>query len=214
MVDGRLMFRRTVGSARALVRIAREDGALFSFVAGQHLTVTLPTGAQCPYSICSAPGLAYVELYVSLSEPWPTKGMAVGLGEPSGELTLDEVPDEARLIFVASGSGVSPFVSMLRAHPQRRAHSTLIEGARTEQELAFREELDAMHGLIYRPTLTQPGDDWLGLRGRVQVWLEQELREATDVHVLVCGHAPMVDDVRALALSHGVDTAHIHAEAY
>jgi ferredoxin-NADP reductase len=212
MLDARIVARRDLGASLALVRIAREDGALHVFTPGQHITVALPSGNKLPYSIVSAPGLAYLELFVSLSEAWPKVGERVGLGAPGGVLTLDGVPDDARLIFVATGTGVSPFVSMLRTYAYRRAHSTLIQGARNEEELPFRDELAAMPGLVYRPTLSQPGEAWMGLRGRVQTWLEQE--PIGDAHVFLCGHAPMIEDARAALRARGLAADRIHAEAY
>ena len=214
MADARLVFRREVSSQRVLVRIAREDGGRFVFTPGQHLTVTFANGVRLPYSIASAPGLAYVELYVSLIEPWPEQGSLLELSEPAGTFTLDGVPDNARLLFIASGSGVAPFVSMLRTYLPRRAHSALIQGSRSAEELAFSEELEAMDGLIYRPTLTQAADTWPGLRGRVQPWLAEALREFSDAHVFLCGHAPMIEEGRGLAVAQGFDVARIHAEFY
>jgi ferredoxin/flavodoxin---NADP+ reductase len=138
---------------------------------------------------------------------------------PLGTFTLDRISPDRDLAFVATGTGLAPFVSMLRTFlgTARWRRCVLIHGARTTSDLAWRNELEAAQHehptLLYLPTLTREPEDssWTGERGRVQHLLEPDTwrthvgAELTPDHwtLLLCGNPDMIRDVRATLETRG-----------
>lgn len=135
---------------------------------------------------------------------------------PRGYFTLENVPVESDVIFVATGTGVAPFMSKLRtfAAKKRWRRAVLVHAVRYERDLAFREELAALdrsnENFSYLPTVTRDGKNggWKGLRIRPQEVLQREdfptLSGGIDVHpsgdnlhLFFCGNPDMVRDAVA-----------------
>lgn len=99
---------------------------------------------------------------------------------PKGRFTVPDLvgPDDRRLkLFVAAGTGLAPYVSIVRSHLDMHADARLdgfaiLHGASYPEELGYRDELEAwrQHGLIYVPTVSRPMErpDWRGVHGRVE----------------------------------------------
>jgi NAD(P)H-flavin reductase len=97
----------------------------------------------------------------------------------------------------------------------------LLHGARTQDKLLFAAELAALakerpSQFRFEPTLTQPGNDWSGRRGRVQEHLAPlvEHVERGRVQVYVCGTKTMVDGVRSRLGELGIDPKQVASEAH
>jgi ferredoxin-NADP reductase len=236
--DARLTATRYLSpSVRELV-FERADGEPMEFLPGQwvNLLLSLPTGEiKRAYSIASPPdGTPRFELAVTrvtggaASEHLHTipEGTVVRAVGPQGFFTRS--PGEiAPALFVATGTGITPLRSMLAAaiRAGSRAPLWLLFGARHEEDILYRDELDAIGredpGFRYAITLSQPGPSWQGLRGYVQLHVP-ELYAALKAsaspelpHVYVCGLDRMVKVVRDLARNElGVDRKLVHQERY
>lgn len=77
----------------------------------------------------------------------------------TGSLTLKYVKPGRNLYMMATGTGLAPFISLVRASEtwQHFEKVVLIHTVRTVHELAYREELEARNGdtLVYVPTVTR-----------------------------------------------------------
>ena len=155
---------------------------------------------------------------------------------PKGHFTLQGIPESRHLVCVATGTGIAPFVSMLRRYrgTGRWRKLTIVCGARESADLAYDAELQ--QAALIDPTVRyaavasrEPSaSSWLGGRGRVQSVLEDaafrsiagELLLPHDAHVLLCGNPAMIEDVRVLLEPRGfvLDTAktpgNLHFERY
>jgi ferredoxin--NADP+ reductase len=100
----------------------------------------------------------------------------------AGVFTIDDTigaGDERLRVMVAAGTGIAPFISMLRSELRRDPHGDLsrwavLHGASHPNELAYRDEFLAMsraNGLHYLPTVSRPGE-WTGHRGRVESFFD------------------------------------------
>jgi ferredoxin--NADP+ reductase len=129
-----------------------------------------------------------------------------------GKFTLSEVPRDRDLVLVATGTGIAPFVSMLRTYRdgERWRRVAIVHGARRASDLGYAGDLEERvqqdARVSYLPTLTREnGDSWSGLRGRVQAALEPEIfRERAGFEldparcdVFLCGNPAMIQDVCA-----------------
>jgi ferredoxin-NADP reductase len=223
-------------SVRGLV-FQRCDGRPVVFEPGQWLSLVLPLDAgdvRRSYSIASAPaGDPRFELAVTrvlggagseyLCDLAPgAKLQAIG---PQGFFT--RAPDDAApALFVATGTGVTPLRSMLRAAVSRRSEAPLwlLLGVRHEADLLYRDELEAL--ARERPnvrvdfTLSRPHDAWTGRRGYVQhhvpqLWDALASLGSGEPHLYVCGLEKMVTSVRDLVRKQlGAPRQRVHSERY
>lgn len=145
-------------------------------------------------------------------------GEAVEVQEPLGYFTLRH--PERPAVFVATGTGIAPFRSILLASLASSAPITLLFGARYPQGLLYREEFEGLARQYphfhFIPTVTRPDDSWRGATGRVQAHLNDALaRHGADTpDVYICGLAEMVEETRALLKQKGFDRKQIICEKY
>ncbi|MGI0037493.1 MAG: ferredoxin--NADP reductase, partial [Nitrososphaera sp.] len=130
----------------------------------------------------------------------------------------DGSPDNRRLVLVASGTGLAPFVSY-SLHLQNigsKRKIILLHGARNAQELGYRSIFEGMEktgNFIYLPTVSRPGDElskgWRGNSGRVESLLTRtggaSILERTvgeqvapeNSFFCICGYQGTIDSVIA-----------------
>ena len=209
----------------------------FSFTPGQFISVIEPVDGKeiaRPYSIASPRGGNRFSLCLNrvpdgvlstyLFDLKP--GDEVKIHEPLGYFTLRQTLGHLgrRAVFIATGTGIAPFRSMLLDHlPKTHPRVTLLFGVRYEQGLLYREEFEKLASQYpefhFMPTITRPSESWTGRTGRVQSHLDEalalETREGiSTVDVYVCGLKEMVDDVRKALKRRGFDRTQIIYEKY
>jgi ferredoxin-NADP reductase len=149
-------------------------------------------------------------------------GDEVEMGEPLGYFTLRH-PGH-RSVFIATGTGIAPFRSMLLEHlPKSHPRITLLFGVRNEEGLLYRDDLEHLakryESFRFLPTITRPTETWMGRTGRVQQHLDEALavpsyEDQSTLDVYICGLKQMVDDVRAELKKRGFDRKQIIYEEY
>ena len=148
-------------------------------------------------------------------------GDAITFQGPFGNFILH--PPMRDTLFIATGTGIAPIRSMLHwllaaedRHEGRQL--SLLFGARTEQDLYYREEFEqlaAKHDNFYfLPSLSRAPAGWQGLRGYVQTHVNEIVGSRTDMHAYICGLAKMVKANRDLLKSLGWDRTSIRYERY
>jgi ferredoxin-NADP reductase len=200
----------------------------FPFTPGQFVSIKEQVAGKevtRAYSIASAPdgnrfSLCLNRVAEGLVSPRLfalAPGEHVEVQEPLGYFTLRR--PEKSAVFVATGTGVAPFRSILLSALPQSGPITLLFGARYAHGVLYREELEALaeqHAHFqFVPTVTRPDDSWKGAVGRVQTHLDAALAQhenAPDVYI--CGFKEMVDDVRALLKEKGFDRKQIIYEKY
>ena len=188
------------------------------FVPGQY--VTIGTGAiQRAYSIASEPEeRRWLEFYIRFAREPATEtplthllfklpvGGRLHIGEKiAGRFTLERTiaaSDTRERLLVAAGTGLAPFVSMMRharraAEPSALGRFAVLHGVSHPHELAYRDELTdaaSQFGLQYLPTVSRPAEhaEWTGLTGRVESLLDAGRLDTVELHperavVYVCG---------------------------
>ncbi len=215
-----------------------------TFRPGQYVTVGLQIGDRIierPYSIASAPEEDAIELFIErvpegeLTAPLfdLPPGSDVLIRKRCKGLFLKEVPlDNQPHLFVATVTGVAPFVSAIRslkakyeAEPAPKEFSiTVIQGASRSEELGYATELTRLAAevpwLTYVATVSRPWDDsgWEGETGRV----EDIIRKYADVAglrpghggVFLCGHPQMIKNARGIMVRRGLDDKAVREEQY
>ena len=131
----------------------------FFFRAGQYLTLGCEVDKSFvsrPYAISSSPKEA-LDRKLSLTvkkcgffSGYLFDRAKVGdkftLGDPSGEFCFEPVKDSPQVLGIAGGSGITPFYSMAQSIAEGTADFslTILYGARTEADLIFKAQLDAL----------------------------------------------------------------------
>ncbi len=222
MADNATLITRTdLDSTLAIFRI-RPDAVPAPgepwFVSGQYVTIGIGD-VQRAYSIASEPEeRRWVEFYIRFArEPetdsplthllWKLSvGARLHLGEKiAGRFTLPRTAgkDDTRLkLLVGAGTGVAPFISMVRSAIREGdrallARLVVLHGVSHPHELAYREELTdaaARFGVRYFPTVSRPREhpEWTGLTGRVESLFDGDRFPGIDLTpagslVYVCG---------------------------
>ena len=190
-----LAGRRDLGAGLALFTFLPD--APPEFEAGQHTTLALPRAGDAPlvrpFSVASPPGEraveilarrasrrddAFVEVLFGLAE-----GARVGLGPAySGEVTIERTvgrDDPRARILVAAGTGIAPFLSIVRAFGDD-GRTVVLHGARHADEFAAHETFERILGARYLRTLSGGDPAWRGFRGRVETLLDPERIDAVE----------------------------------
>ena len=231
------------------IRVAPDGWALPPFVAGQYTVLGMPgSSARCgdsdpepprdnpektimrAYSIASS-SLAnqHLDFYIKLvrsGELTPRLfnlqiGDRVWLSSKfTGYFTLDEVPAEKDVVLVATGTGLAPYLSMIRTHltqqPSRRIAA--IHGAYHSWDLSYQQELVMLASMspafTYIAVISDPDDEpvaWGGRTGFVQdVWNSDEIAQAWggrptpgSADVFLCGHPLMIEAMEVILQGEG-----------
>ncbi len=140
---------------------------------------------------------------------------------PFGDFILR--PPLRDTIFIATGTGIAPFRSMLHwlLTDQSRHQGKqfwLVFGSRYEKDIYYHDEflrLASEHtNFHYLPTLSRVCVEWQGLRGYVQEHVPSIAQGRTDMHAYICGLDKMVQANRELLKSLGWDRKSIRCEKY
>jgi len=137
----------------------------------------------------------------------------------AGLFTLDRVPVEKSVVLIATGTGLAPYLSMLRTmlvnETERRF--VALHGARFSWDLGYRGELESLArvrpNFTYIPSITRTEQDphFRGHTGRVQALVERGVIEKesgvtldpAQVDVYLCGNPDMVKTVQLMLEAKG-----------
>ena len=152
----------------AIFRLKRVNGGAFpEYQAGQNIELYRGPKTMI-FSIASAPSQTkkqgYLEFFISRENRFQDGDLVEYAGSASGNFTLDRTRGFDSVIFVATGTGVAPFVSMIRELKHSGGGSsqyTLIHGSRKVEELGYHKELSGLAAsgkldLLYIPTISRP----------------------------------------------------------
>lgn len=213
-------------------KLVFEPGTTFDFEAGQFVNVIaqLPhteKPIKRPYSIDSPPyEKGYLDLVWKRVEGglmtnylWTLKeGQSLTVQGPLGRFGLKK-PLAKRLVFVATGTGIAPFRSMIFQLFKEGTDRDvwLIFGNRYETDILYESEwkdLAAKHSNFhFVPTVSRP-KQWKGETAYVQKLLPQHIPSPQDTHLYICGLTNMINEVQKTAFEMGFAKEQIFFEKY
>ncbi len=227
---GRVIENRAWTDTLFSLRVQLGTGApRLQFEAGQFVRIGLDIGGERiarPFSFVNAPHDPVLEFYGVVVPEGPLSPALARLkagdvlqvaDNPAGWLILSEVPTAEDLWLVATGTGIAPFLSILRtAAPwQRYRKVILVHGVRRANELVYA-------GLIHALTLAYPGrlsyvrftsrEPLPGvLAGRIPAALADGRLEAAAATIapersqfMLCGNPDMLKDMAAALAARGL----------
>ena len=151
--------RQNGADAKTIVFKTADGKALAPFRAGQYISVAVPIGGTMTtrsYSLCSSPALAktgeyhitvkrddsgFVSPYIQ--DNW-TAGQDVTISGPQGHLYYERLRDCKKVVALAGGSGITPFMGMAYAlrDGEEDFDLTVLYGSRVEDGIVYKKELD------------------------------------------------------------------------
>jgi ferredoxin--NADP+ reductase len=217
------------------------DGEPIDFEPGQYFTIGVEVAGklvQRPYSVASSPRETDngYELYLRLVPEglftpllWVMpEGTPMHMKGPKGRFLLEPEDDRTHL-FISSGTGIAPFISMMRtlrlAGAPRR--TIVLHGASYIDDLGYREEVEGheragTYPSLYIPTISRPNApenaDWTERTGRVEKIVPDVLEEfgltPANAIAYLCGNPDMIENADALLTARGFPEAQIKKELY
>jgi ferredoxin--NADP+ reductase len=230
-----------------ILRVVPEGWELPDFKSGQFTVLGLPGTAQRheyadkeeplkdptklirrAYSVSSSSVTKeYIEFYITMvaSGALTPRIYALNPGDKiflskkySGMFTLDMVEPDSNIILLGTGTGLAPYMSMLRDDLPCNADRkyVIVHGARHSWDLGYRSELNTIANVCknftYIPAITRPDGEhipWGGESGYIQqLWENKVIHTKADLdptpentHIFLCGNPSMIDTmVDTLAL--------------
>jgi ferredoxin--NADP+ reductase len=253
-----------VSPSMRIIRVKPDEWKLPEFKAGQFVVLGLPGSApkaeeatkeykeQDPdkmirraYSIASSSTQEFVEFYISIvrSGSLTPRVFNLEIGDriymsqkPTGMFTLDQVDEEQNIVLIATGTGVAPYMSMLRSDALRRKGKiVIIQGASNSWDLGYSSELHLLESMFsnftYYPTITDPEKEPAGWSGDTrfieEIWKDPKFGEkigfepkANNTHIFLCGNPNMIKSMKETLHSNDFkdhtrrDPGQIHAEEF
>ena len=186
-----------------------------AFTPGDCLAIYTDEDKSRPYSIASGSEEASLRFVIREMDggevsPWlraRVPGEVIRITPPFGWFRPGQDIDEAPFIFIATGTGVAPFLSHARTFPQQPAHC--LYGVRRAADAHGLEEL-TRHGPT---TLAVSREVTEHHHGRVTDLLDR-LPLEPETHFYCCGLESMVNEVSAWLRARGVELSRIHREVF
>ncbi|MDQ4100648.1 MAG: FAD-binding oxidoreductase [Thermoproteota archaeon] len=238
---GKINYRKNLTSDLAIFRIQPADERpVPDFKAGQFVALGLKLDGNHnityrPFSLSSPPEeKRYFEFYIKSASEYVMstftstlfkmfEGDLLYWRNPAGSFTIEDkkadgTPDKRRLVLVASGTGLAPFISYILHLKNIKSNReiVLLHGAKYVQELGYYDLLKSISAsdsnFKYLTTVSRPDHDlsrdWRGNVGRVETLLvnkdncKSQLEEAVGEKVTpensffhICGYAGTINAV-------------------
>ena len=152
-------IRQNGPDAKTIVLKTEDGTALAPYRAGQYVSVSVPIGNTVTtrsYSLCGSPAWAKRGEYnitvkrddTGFVSPWIQDNWQVGqritISGPQGHLYYERIRDAKKVVALAGGSGITPFMGMAYALRDglEDFDLTILFGSRTEDAIIYKKELD------------------------------------------------------------------------
>jgi ferredoxin-NADP reductase/DMSO/TMAO reductase YedYZ heme-binding membrane subunit len=206
----------------------------FDFLPGQYLNLTLVIDGRKvrrSYTIASPPTrVGYCELTIKREDRGLSSrhlhdtvraGCLLDVLAPTGRFTFTGTEADS-IVLIAGGVGITPLMAKIRylTDISWPGEIYLVFSVKTEQDIIFRDELDALHrrhpNLYVIVTLSRDaGAGWHGERGRItSALLARAVPGIAARWVHLCGPTEMTDSTRQTLLDLGVPDQAIRIESF
>jgi ferredoxin/flavodoxin---NADP+ reductase len=246
-IEGRVAGKRQWTQALISLQV---DAPALKFVAGQFARLALPAPEAYaesmigrPYSFVNPPHAAPHEFYFIVLPEGPLtprlaaleNGDAIWLApRANGFFSISEVPPAEVLWCLCTGTGIGPFLSMLRTEEAWAGFEriVLVHAVRHAEELTYREEIagiaKARGGAFQFVPMVSRQQHPGALSGRIPLAIEDGRLEARvgialspeNSHAMLCGNPAMVEDTQKVLLARGMkrhrrrEPGHVTVETY
>jgi len=218
----------------ATLRLVSKENYLPPFLAGQFIALYLEVGGirtSRPYSISSQPNqTGFYDITVRRVENGLVsnylleevkRGDSLISSGPAGNFYFNPLIHKQTIVCVAGGSGITPFMSMIREIVDCGLERTvyLFYGNRTTEDVIFGSELERLaerfDNIHYTPVIEAPHSDYDGACGFItQDLLRDVLEDIEDKSFFICGPQGLYDFCLPQLEEMGVPRRKIKQEMY
>lgn len=209
----------------------------FTFIAGQTVMMYIAPGVNRVMSLSSSPfETGYIEMIHDVSPGGPGSQWTVGakIGDsiqmigPLGRFVLSET--ETPKVFVATGTGVAPYYSMLNQqiaisrettatlNAESRKLIALYWGLRFEEDIFWKNKFEEMQkdfsDFTFSLSLSQASSSWSGKRGHVTEHVLHDFEMLQNSEFYLCGNKKMVHEMTEQLLRKNIEKGRIHSELF
>lgn len=215
-----------------LLRLRLKDTDTFKFLSGQYADIHFNKFFLRPYSISSTPQDAItnkiveftIELVKNGAGSEEIKKLKVGdkikISGPYGTMIIDDRTIDEPYIFIATGTGIAPFMSIIEDMLINNSRSpiTLIFGVANESDVFYLEELKQVSlrfpSFKYQVMFSKPTGQGMQFKGRVTDYLKNINLTNPNTRIYICGIAAMIDDSVQIIKDKGLTSRYIYYEKF
>jgi len=214
-----------------IFRFKSGDGSILDFEPGMFIMLYYKSSTEeigRAYSIASAPGSDTIELIISMIHGKVTSkleeakiGDIYYVSGPYGQFRFDPNRNK-KVLFIAGGTGVAPFLSMLR-YLKEKALTTdvsLIYSVRYPNEIIRKAELEELSksiNLKLTITVTRPqqGDNWSAETGHInEDMIKRIVPDFSERDPYICGPLAFTKAMKQVLNNLGVEDSRIRADVW
>ena len=219
---------------KTLVFKSASGAPLAPFRAGQYISLGLQIGdvkTTRAYSLSSSPALAFQGIYhIAVKEnpggfvaPYIHENWQVGqkltISSPEGHLYYEPIRDSKKVIALAGGAGITPFMSMACAIRDgvEDFDLTILFGSRKEEGIVYRKELDEICAACDKVHVVHvlSDEEKEGFEhGFITGALIEKYAAGEEVSVFMCGPQAMYNFVDEELAKLGYDEKHVRHEIF
>ncbi len=207
-------------------KLEPSDGKNYEFIPGQFVTVFNEDRTVFrSYSIASTPGLGHIELLIEMIDGKLTsylkgkdEGEVLMIGEPRGNFTIDK--ENQKLVFLAAGVGIAPFLSMLRSFKSKgeKTDSFLFYSVKHISDIVYHEELKGYeeYGLRIIINVTRdknPGNGFM--EGRINLEeIKKTVNDYKERQYYICGGLGFARFLKQTLMNEGIRPDNIKSDIW
>ncbi|EDP72271.1 phenylacetic acid degradation protein E,flavodoxin reductase [Flavobacteriales bacterium ALC-1] len=233
------IYKETEDTSVVTFEIPTDLQEVFRFRQGQHLTLKADINGEDvrrSYSLCSSPNdgkwqVAVKQIPEGKFSTYINEELKAGdhieVMAPSGTFGVEVSPDKAKnYLFFAAGSGITPVLSMIKAHLSSEPNSTckLFYVNKTAKSIIFKEELEQLRNTYFGRLeiyyfLTKERRDIELFNGRfddekMNVLTKTFIDIPDTSEVFLCGPEKMVNYVSQYLIDTGLPKELVHYELF
>jgi len=178
--------------------------------------------ARHPFSVSSSPQEKNLNFTIKLAGRFTQEAIKFKPGDeiimegPFGNFILDT--EDKDIVFIAGGVGITPFMSMIQNNQKEsiRKNILLFYSSKTEKEIIFKKELDAIHGPWLEKVYVLSGEkkENYEIRRIDKEMLKKYVHDFQNKKFYICGPQLMNKDVSKALLELGVQEENIIFEDF
>lgn len=219
--------------AKTLVLKSKSGKALAPFRAGQYVCVSIDIGntkTTRSYSLCGSPKWAFDGIYnitvkrddEGFVSPYIHDNFKVGqeltISGPEGHLYYDSIRDCRKVLGLAGGSGITPFMAMAYAIRDgvEDFDLTIIFGSRTEDSIVLKKQLDEVAAACDKVHVVHVLSDE-EKEGFEHGFISADIIKkygGDDYSIFMCGPQAMYNFIDEQVVKLGLDAKHVRRELF
>jgi CDP-4-dehydro-6-deoxyglucose reductase, E3 len=197
----------------------------FVFLEGQHIDIIGPKTEKRSYSIANSSNKKEIKLLIKkyedglFSDFWFNKASLNDLLRMEGPKGTFYLRDKTKsLVFLATGTGIAPIISMLEEMDESRSFLqdkkiSLFWGNREKKDFIWDCNFKNLE-IDFHKVLSRKINNWEGDFGYVQQVAINTLENFNNINVFACGSSDMIDSAFSCFTSAGLDPNDFFSDAF